>query len=349
MAENWLGTDVPGVRADVCEVYSTREETSLLFGTQLPGGDAKLERRIILAPAVAKRLAAGLGDVMREHEAQSNATPAGSIQSPASDVDAPAEARPMLALVRGLNVGFGFERSFKLSPGSLHADRVILGVRTKLANGESLLKVCRAIGMPDPYLARFEELLPEANTVGFGFEGGAYKVYLEFWDKLRQRVRQDPANVAPETLFLGFKWAISDPSRCALARYTCYPLLSIRGIRKRLAELYDDPAMPSLRAAQEIIDLAAIRIGANDSFVYVEASEEGNPRKSFDLNLYKAGLRVADLYPVLSALYQHYSIPESHLESLSAETGSRTFGHLSGGNGRDGQDFLTVYYEIEAL
>ena len=349
MAEHWLDSGVPEVRIDVCEVHCTREETFLLFGTQFPGGHAKLERRIILTPVMAKRLAAGLVDVMLDHEAQSNATPAGSTHSTASDDDAPAEARPMLALVRGLNVGFGFEKSFKLSPGNLHADRVILGVRTKLANRESLLTVCRALGMPDPYLTRFERLLPEANTVGFGFEGGAYKIYLEFWDKLSQRVRQDPANVAPETLFLGYKWAISDPSRCALARYTCYPLLSVRGIRKRLAELYDDPAMPSLRAAQEIIALAASRIGANDSFVYVEAAEEGNPRKSFDLNLYKAGLRVTELYPVLSVVCEHFSIPESRLESLNAGAGSRTFGHLSGGTGRDGQDFLTVYYEIDAL
>ena len=349
MVEHWLGTEVPEVRVDVCEVHSTREETFLLFGTQLAGGHARLERRIILTPAMAKRLAAGLGDVMREHEAQTNATPAGSIQSAASEDDAPAEARPMLALVRSLNVGFGFEKSFKLSPGNLHADRVILGVRTKLTNPESLLNVCHALGMPAPYLTRFEKLLPEANTVGFGFEGGAYKVYLEFWEKLRQRVRQEPTNVAPEILFLGYKWAISDPSRCALARYTCYPLLSVRGIRNRLAELYDDPAISSLGAAQEIVALAANRIGSNESFVYVEAAEEGNPRKSFDLNLYKAGLRVADLYPILSALCERYSIPRARVERLNAEVGSRTFGHLSGGTGRDGQDFLTIYYEIEAL
>jgi len=27
----------------------------------------------------------------------------------------------------------------------------------------------------------------------------------------------------------------------------------------------------------------------------------------------------------------------------------RSFGHLSGGRGRDGRDLLIVYYEIEAL
>jgi len=349
MPERWFDAGVPELRADICDVHGTREETFLLFGKQLTGTHAKLERRIVLTPLMAKRLAVGLADVLREHEAQSNATPAGRNQSAASDDEAPAEARPMLALVRGLNVGFGFERSFKLSAGNLNANRVIFGVRTKLVNRESVLGVCRTLGMPDRYLTQVEELFSEANTVGFGFEEGAYKIYLEFWDKLRQRVKREPDNITPELLFVGYKWAIDDPARCALARYTCDPLLSIGGIRKRLGALYDDPAMPSLQAARQIVDLAATRIGTNDSFVYVKAAEEGNPRKSFDLNLYKAGLTVGELYPMLWALCEHYSIPRSHLDRLNAQINSRIFGHLSGGIGRDGQDFLTVYYEIEAL
>ena len=95
--------------------------------------------------------------------------------------------------------------------------------------------------------------------------------------------------------------------------------------------------------------LAAGRIRQDNSFVYVNAVEEGNPRNSFDLNFYKAGLRVGDLYPMLSVLCERYAIPRSQLDELNAEAGSRPFGHLSGGIGRDGQDFLTVYYEIEAM
>lgn len=349
MPDRWLDARVSDMHADVCEVQSTREETFLLFGTQSAGHEVRLSRRIILAPAMAKRLAASLGEAMREHEAQLNATPAGSAQSVASSEDAPVEARPMLALVRSLNVGFGFEKSFKLSTGSVQADRVILGVRTTLADLQSVLKVCRALGMPDSFVPQFEKLLPESNTIGFGFEGGAYKVYLEFWDKLRQRVRRDPANLAPELLFVGYKWAIRDPSRHALARYICDPLLSISGIRLRLKTLYKDQATPSLQAAQQIVELAAGRIGRDNSFVYVNAAEEGNPRNSFDLNVYKAGLRVGDLYPILSSLCERYAIPRSRLDALNAEAGSRPFGHLSGGIGRDGKDFLTVYYEIEAL
>ena len=349
MPDRWLDAHAPEVRADVCEVQSTREETCLLFGTRVGAEHANLLRRIILTPVMAKRLAASLAHAVREHEAQSNATPAGNVRSAASDEDAPEQARPMLALVRGLNVGFGFEKSFKLSAGNLQADRVILGVRTKLADRETVLEICQALGMPEPFRHEFEELLPESNTIGFGFEGGAYKIYLEFWDKLRHRVQRDPDNLTPELLFVGYKWAIDDPSRHALARYTCHPLLSIHGIRQQLSALYGAQAMPSLEAARQILDLAAARIPRDNSFVYVQANEEGNPRNSFDLNFYKAGLRVDDLHPILSSLCERYAIPRSQLDQLSAQSSSRPFGHLSGGIGRDGQDFLTLYYEIEAM
>jgi hypothetical protein len=258
----------------------------------------------------------------------------------------------MLSQVRALNVGFGFEKSFKLSANSLLDERVILGVRTSLAEPLALVKICREIGMPEAHLAQFEARLPESNTVGFGFEGnargGSFKVYLEFWDRLRERIRHDPRNVAPALLFLGFKWDARGAGPGTVARYTCYPRLSVRGIERRLAALYRDDS-PSLAAARETLQLAAARIAREDSFVYVEAEEEGNPRRSFDLNLYKAGLRVADLRLPLSRLCANYSIAKAPFESLLEGCSARPFGHLSGGLGREGEDFLTVYYEIEGL
>ena len=357
----WIDPGVTEIRADVCQVQSTRAETMLLFGTRQPpsaqgGPRASLERRIVLSPSLAKQLASSLADAVRAYEARrggDNATPAGSILSAPTDEDAPAAARPLLHLVRGLGVGFGFEKSFKLSAGSLLDDRMILGVRARLTDAQSLLRVCREIGMPQAYRAQFEGSLPDANTIGFGFEadaqGGVYKVYLEFWDRLWQRVQREPDNAAPALLFLGFKWEARDSARCALARYTCHPLLSIQGIQRRLEALYEGRAeSPSLQATRDILDVSARRL-QGDSFVYVEAEEEGNPRRSFDLNLYKARLRVDDLQPVLQVLGRRYGVTDDALAQASALARGRPFGHLSGGLGRDGRDFLTVYYELEGL
>lgn len=76
------GTDVPAVRwdgsemqtgyANVCNVSSTREEFTLLFGTnqtwdpQSPR--VQLSERIVLSPYVAKRLATLIDTVVEEYE-----------------------------------------------------------------------------------------------------------------------------------------------------------------------------------------------------------------------------------------------------------------------------------------
>lgn len=342
MPERWIDPGIEGLRAEVCQVKSTREETALLFGSR-----DKAERCILVRPALAKELAAALAAFVREYEAQLNATPAGRLTTGASEADVPAGARTMFQQVQALSPSFGLERSFKLAPGSVRDDRVIFGLRRELLDREALLAACRSLGMPSAWLPQLDAALREANTVGFGYEGGVYKVYLEFWNALRQRLAQNPRNVAPATLFLGFKWPVAGGAG-AIARYTCYPLLSVAAVASRLKALYERPEdSPSAAAALAILELAAQRLGPADSFVYVEATEEGNPRKSFDLNLYKARLAVADLKAPLAALAKRYRIAAR--QAASALALKRQLGHLSGGRGRDGQDFLTVYYEIEAL
>ena len=348
----WDDASARSLRAEVCQIRSTREEMLLLFGTR-----TRAERCIVVPPLLAKRLAVGLDQLLREREAglaSPDATPAGRLQSTVEALDVPAPARPLFELVRGLNVGCGVERSFKMSEDGLYDDRLILGVRPKLAQPHALLALCRRLGMPQDHLSQFEQHLPQANTVGFGFEasdGGSFtKVYLEFWDALRARLQREPRNIAPALLFLGFKWDGAGSDRAAVARYTCYPLLSIRGIRQRLDALYQDHhAAASLEATRAILQAAAGRIERGDSFVYVEASEEGNPRRSFDLNFYKAGLRVADLRNPVEALSRSYAIPAGALERALSAAAPRPFGHLSGGLDRNGRDFLTVYYELEGL
>ena len=69
----WLDPGVPTTRAEVVQVQSTREETSLLFGRLAPAGAdaeprARLERRIVLPPGIAKQLAAALAEAVRAVE-----------------------------------------------------------------------------------------------------------------------------------------------------------------------------------------------------------------------------------------------------------------------------------------
>jgi hypothetical protein len=70
----WVDTDMSTSYANVCNVASTREEVTLLFGTNQTWHNSqgevsvRLSDRIILSPFAAKRLAVLLGNVIKEYE-----------------------------------------------------------------------------------------------------------------------------------------------------------------------------------------------------------------------------------------------------------------------------------------
>ena len=146
---------------------------------------------------------------------------------------------------------------------------------------------------------------------------------------------------------MGFKWDAFDNTKGTITQYVYYPQLTAERILKRLSDLYHshEDKIP-FEITRKIIDLAASRAEPT-SFRYLEASDEGSPRKSFDINFYSANLRVRDLFPILSELGRHYLIPNQEFDHLYRRVNTEIFGHLSGGIDREGKDFLTVYYEVD--
>ena len=69
----WDDTGMSTTYANVCNVTGTREEVTLLFGTNQTGLDAsevkvRLSDRIILSPYAAKRLGGLISNVVSEYE-----------------------------------------------------------------------------------------------------------------------------------------------------------------------------------------------------------------------------------------------------------------------------------------
>ena len=96
---------------------------------------------------------------------------------------------------------------------------------------------------------------------------------------------------------------------------------------------------------QELINFAADRVNDNP-FIYLEVSEENNPRKSFDLNFYQANIPLQNIQHYLGKIRQHYEINAHSFNYFYQQIGSKNLGHLSGGIDRQGKDFLTIYYEV---
>ena len=239
----------------------------------------------------------------------------------------------------------GYERSFKLSARKLLGNRFLMGLPVEQIAPARLFDVCHDLAMPEAFIGRVSEALPGANTIHFGFEegvgGGIFKLYLEYWSRLNPaRQRGD------ETVLLhqAFKWDAADSRRCMVANYRCFLRLSREQTMRRLAGIYnDDSAHPALAFARQLVALACQR--TNEKLMYLEVSEEQNRRSSFDLNFHAAGLKLHDIAPRLTAISRHYALPAAQVAGLLDGIATRTLGHLSGGASRDGQDFMTIYYD----
>jgi hypothetical protein len=245
----------------------------------------------------------------------------------------------------------GREQSFKMARATLLRDRLLVGVQRSAVSPSRLWALAGALGMPaagQDLLARQWE---RANAVFLATEENAaarmYKVYLEFWDEARRAVRGGER--APQLLHLGVKWSSARPGHHEEARYMVHPLLGLRDILRRMRDCYPaETANSGMELAQRIVRKAAMR-DPQASFLYLEVSEAGNPRRSFDINLYKSGLRVADVAAELRSLAEHFGIATADIEEQLPQLGDRALGHLSGGSDRHGAEFLSVYAEIAPL
>lgn len=239
----------------------------------------------------------------------------------------------------------GYERSFKMSERSLLDQRYLVGVDVDRLSPEQVFDICRKLEMPQAFLARLNEELALADTLHFGFEQGEgsaiFKLYFEYWRRLDAARTSGDESVV---LHRAFKWDALDSGRYAIATYRCFPGLSTEQALQRVARIYPGQAdHPVMELAGWLLQQFATHSAA--PAMYLEVAEADNPRASFDLNLHAAGLKLATIGPQLLAQAERYSLPAAQFESLWQVLAAKTLGHLSGGTGRDGRDFLTIYYD----
>ena len=84
-----------------------------------------------------------------------------------------------------------------------------------------------------------------------------------------------------------------------------------------------------------------------DQVCYVEGEEEGSTRRSFDVRLYEADLKIGEVVGDLVKARDLFAVPTDRFDRLIEIIGGKTLGHISAGTGRDGREFLTIYYDAE--
>lgn len=252
--------------------------------------------------------------------------------------------------VRSRGVPYGREPSVKVFRGIALTDRFLLTLsRQDLGPrpGEDLLQLARLLRMPPSLESDLVLECGRCDIVHLGFEGGyrgsTFKFYFERVRGLREVIAGWKPEDPPIVIHRALKWATTgEDDSAATAEYTCQPSLSLDSLHGRMASLLPSPPVASL--AVELLARAAGRVG-REELLFMEVEEPGSPRRSFDLNVYRAGLRVEDLEDWISRIWKHFELFPGSDWTLRREPAG-TVGHLAGGTDREGREFLSLYFGI---
>lgn len=321
------------------------------FGSSraVPGAIA-LTQQAVMPVDTAKRLVLALGDALRRYDPESLSAEAA--RRAVTPVNAPPDAAGetaalLLKLVADLGVPYQHERSFRISPGAVHANRFLLSLDAADIAGDpmhTVMEICARLGIPDAARAAAEESFGTAACVHFGFEETAGSLLCKLYLEREVSAAEAAARREPVLLHLAYKW---DPAGGAavVTRYHWYPRLPLEGLERRLAAVYRGrAAQASIDIALAVLSAAAKRAPA-EQLQYLEVEEE-NGRRSFDLNVYDAALQLKDVQDALFAMRERFSLRPGQFQALYDQVKTRALGHLAGGVHRNGEEFFNVYYGV---
>lgn len=323
-------------------------------GASLHFGDGVLGTSVELDPAVLRRTARELEEIVAAHEARFGTlwSEDGQRFGAITDARLQWQERPFASpwahrlhgLVRNLPLQ-GVERSFKLLAGRLWRDRFLVGLSASRLAPEDVDVLAARMDAPAEFRTALRTHLAQATFLHVGFEDAAdhstYKFYLEF-------APAGPGPGAAQTampLYLGYKWNPLDPSQRTVSVYRRPSSLGLEAVRSQMAAAYGNDRHAIFRMAEALVDEAARRAGV-DALTFVDVTDDDAhaQRLSFDVNLYESGMTLRDLAPRLQALAVQLGIPDGDVATLMNEAGDDLAGHVSGGTDRHGRAFLTLYH-----
>ncbi|MCA9123581.1 MAG: hypothetical protein H6822_18200 [Planctomycetaceae bacterium] len=251
-------------------------------------------------------------------------------------------AEPLLKFLEELNEPFGLEHSFRVCPRGIFAHRFLASTARTSVDCQAVVELCLRLGIPNHCSGEVHHHLESAKFLHLGYEEGSasclYKIYLE--------TGHDCEPEGSVVQHHAIKWDSIDNSKYVRSKYIWYRLQTVTNVLDRLDAIYGGDSESSLEIARDMIFLGASRIPVEDLH-YMEVTESGSLRSSFDINFYSAELRVQDLVPFLVRACERYSTSISELQSLCDSIGGEVLGHLAGGIHRNGDEFFNVYYGVE--
>lgn len=256
-----------------------------------------------------------------------------------------ATAARMREIVAGLEGPHVSERSTKLWPGRLSADRFLVTCQPEVLGRDPrgrFREIGLALGCDAAAIERLVADWDRVITVHFGCDGidpPLFKLYVEY------ELGKPAAGVPDDTIFLSAKWKPGRKVDFSLYRHLPFPTNGIEA-RTALREQYaPDAGELSLAFADRVLaELIAPR--ARVDVMLVE--DEATPRKSYDINLYRVETPLLRHRGALEALCDGFGLPEATSRILADGEGTM-LGHVAIGRDAAGAEFVTLYYAAERL
>jgi hypothetical protein len=296
------------------------------------------------APVAAARVGATLLDLGTDPALrQRGTTPLNLPPDPMAE-----QADWLMAAVREMAPEHYQERSVRMAPQSLQSNRFLLSIGSRQMPSGALEKawnIARHLGLPAALRPQVEAAFARADHLHFGFEGEPGRVMCKlYFERTVTGLEAAQAKQAaePAVQYQAFKWNTATGEH-VVSTYWWHAGLSTAGIQQRIATMCADAPAEVQQMARSVVDLAASRLPP-ERLLYLEVTEEGQPRRSFDINLYDAHLQVRDLQQVLFAMRDHFEIRPGQFQALYDQIKARPMGHLAGGIHRNGQPFFNVYF-----
>lgn len=255
-----------------------------------------------------------------------------------------------LALVASLGAPHGIERSIKFAPGRVLEERYLASVHRDALGPDPigrLRDMGRALAMPEVALDALPRALEGAQIIHFGRErepgGEIFKLYFEYAAAVRAAMNARPPQSA--LVHRAFKWTPGPAGALYVTLYIWLPCRTFMEIEAHLA----DPAFggsPGALCAKALLRRMERSTGAGEVMV-MRVEEPGNPRRSLDINLYRADLRVGAVRDLFEQAAADLGAPMQETRAALDRCADQPLGHLSLGLARGGEPFFTIYSGVE--
>lgn len=253
----------------------------------------------------------------------------------------------LLSAFSSLAVPFGYERSCKLTAGTLNQNRFLITQHKNCFGSDpltSLLELAGDLEMPGEGLGWIQSRFDKAELVHLGYENDRgeplCKLYFEYPYSVADN---DELNRSKGFLLhQAIKWS-PNSNRHLFTNYRCLPYSSKEDFFSFVEQCLGSSGRVQSLWVQALLAQACMF----ELPMMLDVSEPESVRRSFDINLYDFSLRIGELEDLLKELFHRFLIPSESLGLFLEQNSDRILGHVSGGINRTGEPFITLYFGVE--